>query len=184
MKSRPALRQVNAIVSALIVVLFAVHGVFNGFQMMGMGAPLPVLLPWTLVALALIHAGIGTALTVSTLKAQRSAGAAYAGLNKRFWATRISGFALIVLVVVHVAVFWSTEDPVRVAYFGSAQFAAQLLLVACIAVHVLGNMRPLLVSLGIGAPGERAADLVFAASVLLLFMTVAFAVYLVRWSVV
>ena len=184
MKTYPLLRRVNALVSAAIVILFVVHALLNGFQLIGVGSVTPWYLACALLVLVCVHAVAGIVLTVSTLRAQRSAGASYPGANKRFWAVRVSGLALIVLVAAHLAVFLNTGVVLRVSYFGGPQFAMHLLLVACVAVHMLCNLQPLLISLGVGAARERAADFAFVIALVLLVAVVAFAIYYVQWSVV
>ena len=185
MRGRDRLRVVNAVVSTLMMALFLFHGVGNTFQMIGVGTPLSKALSWALVALCAVHAMIGIVLTVDTMRAQREAGTSYPMLNKRFWIVRASGFAIAALMVVHVAIFLKPAgDVVRLSFFGMCQLVLSLLLVLALAIHVLANMEPLMVSLGIPLPGARAADLVLALAVMLVLMAVGFVVYYLRWSVV
>ena len=182
---RDKLRAANAIVAALMLALFLLHGVANSFQLVGIGTAPSKAISHTLLALCVAHAAIGVALTVDTLRAQREAGASYPRANARFWAVRVTGLLVAVLIALHVVFFWrSSGGPVRLAFFGDAQLVASVLLVACIGVHALLSARPLMVALGIGAPGERAADLAIALVVLLAAMVAAFVVYYLRWSVV
>lgn len=185
MRDRGLLRAVNAVVSALMTALFLFHAVGNAFQMMGVGTPLSKVLSWALVGLCGIHSAIGVVLTADTVRAQREARVSYPVLNKRFWIVRASGFAIAALMVAHVAIFLKPAGAVvRLSFFGRLQLVLSLLLVLALAIHVLANMEPLMISLGIPLPGARAADLVLALSVMLALMAVGFVVYYLRWSVV
>ena len=177
------LRAINAVVSVAMLGLFVLHGVGNAFQMMGVGTPLSKAISYALVACVLVH--ILMVLTADTLRAQRLAGVAYPAHNKRFWAVRLSGFAVALLIVAHVLQFWRPDGGVvRLAPFLEPQLVVSILMVAAIAVHVLANVEPLMVSLGVGRPRERARDLLLVFAVALLLMAAGFVVYYLRWSVI
>lgn len=179
------LRTLNALVATAMVALFVLHGVGNSFVLMGVGMPTSKALARAIVVLAVVHAALGVMLTATTLAAQREAGAAYVGLNARFWVARISGLAIAPLVAFHLLTFLQVGDGAyRLREFAELQLAANACLVLAIAIHVISNARPMLVGLGIGAPKARAVDLALALAVLLLIMGVAFVVYYLRWSVV
>lgn len=179
------LRAINAVVSVAMLGLFVVHGVGNAFQMMGVGTPLSKAISYALVACVVVHLLIGVVLTADTLRAQRLAGVAYPARNKRFWAVRLSGFAVALLIVTHVLQFWRSDGGVvRLAPFLGPQLVVSILMVVAIAVHVLANVEPLMVSLGVGRPRERARDLLLVFAVALLLMAAGFVVYYLRWSVI
>ena len=179
------MKRLNALVSAAILILFAIHGVGNALQLFGVGSILPAAIGWAMLALAGVHAVIGVVLTVRTFREQARAGAAYPKLNRRFWAVRASGLALVVCAVFHVVVFGGPSGEfVRLAFFGHAELAMHLLLITSLAVHVLCNLEPLLIDLGLPAPRARAADALAVFALLLLVMAAAFVFYFVRWSVV
>lgn len=182
--STPWVKRINAIVSAAILVLFAIHGTGNALQLFGVGSIVPATIGWTMLGLACVHAIIGVVLTVQTLREQVRAGAAYPRLNKRFWAVRASGFALVVCAAFHVLVFGGPGGEfVRLAFFGHAELVMHLLMMASLAVHVLCNMEPLLIDLGLPAPRGRAADAMVVFAVLLIIAAAAFVFYFVRWAV-
>ena len=185
MKGSGLMKAANAIVSAAMIVLLALHGLGNALQLYGAGSVVPSVIAWALVLLVIAHLVMGAFLTVRTFGEQRSAGTAYWRLNKRFWAVRISGLAIAVFVVCHVLLFarFDSDAPIRLARFGPLQLAVSLLLVASLAVHVLANLQPLMISMGIPCPRGRAVDIGVVASVLFLAVAVAFVVYFIRWSV-
>ena len=186
MKGSASLKAVNAVVSVLMIVLLALHGLGNALQLFGFGSIVPSVISWALVLLAALHFAMGIALTVSTLSTQKRAGAAYWRQNKRFWTVRASGLAIVVFIICHVLLFarFDPDAPVRLAYFGPLQLAASLLLVASLLVHVLANLQPLMISLGVPAPPARAVDVSVVVALLLLATAIAFVVYFLRWSVV
>jgi len=185
MKREALLRQVNAVLSALMLALFLLHGVGNAFQLLDLGGPLGRGLAHALLALCVAHALVGVWLTVLTVRAQRAAGVSYPRQNLRFWTVRASGLAIAATIACHVLIFFRPSSaPVRLAFFGQAQLALSVLLVASIATHVLASVHPLLIDLGVPASRARAADVVLVLSVLLALMALGFVVYFVRWSVV
>ena len=59
----------------------------------------------------------------------------------------------------------------------------QILLVASLALHVITNIRPLMLSLGVRGGRKWLVDALFVLAVLLLFMAAAFVVCYLRWNV-
>ena len=184
MKRLARVRQANAIISAVMLVLFLVHGVGNSFALMGMAMPLGKGLAHVILTLAVVHAVLGVILTVATFSAQREAGVSYVGLNSRFWAVRISGLAIAPLVALHMLTFMLKGDgPYGMRAYAELEVAANVCLVLAVAIHVIANTRPMLVSLGIGAPKAFTDNIMLVLSVLLLLMGVAFVVFYLTWNV-
>ncbi len=185
MRRLSVLRMLNTLVAVILMALFLLHGVGNSFGLMGMGMPTSKVLAHVIVALAVIHAVLGIMLTASTFATQREAGATYVGLNSRFWTVRISGLAIAPLVAFHMLTFLQVgEGAYRLREFAELQLVANACLVLAVAIHVITNVRPMLVGLGIGMPRARAVDFALVFAVLLLLMGVAFVVYYLRWSVI
>ena len=183
-KDGEIVRKANAVITALIMLLFVVHGVMGALQMLGAPGTWHKTLARAAFALAVVHALIGIRLTVDTLKAQKKAGVSYPKANRLFWARRISGFALMILLVLHMGAFTGRVDGVvRLLPFGGFQLGVQLLLVMTLALHILMNVKPLLISFGITSLRERAFDILFVLSILLLFMAAGFVIYYLRWNV-
>ena len=179
------MKRANALISAAILVLFVIHGLGNALQLMDVGSIVPALIGWAMLALVGVHAVIGVVLTAQTMREQKRAAASYPGLNRRFWVVRISGFALVVLLAFHVFLFGGeTGEYVRLAFFGHAELVMHLLMVAALAVHVLCNLEPLLIDLGVPVPRGRGADAAVVFAIFLLVMALAFIIYFIRWSVI
>lgn len=167
------------------MILFLVHAIAGGFQLMGLlpgGIPLLSAAAAVLVVLLTVHTILGVILTAGSLGAIKKAGVSYFKENKLFWARRISGFAVFVFMLAHVMLFLGSNDGVyRLRYFGPVQLAGHILLVLAAAVHVITNVNPLLISFGIKGLKEYVADILIVLSFLLLFMGAAFVLYYIRW---
>ena len=92
--------------------------------------------------------------------------------------------ALMILVLFHVLVFHGGDgEIVRLSLFEGPQLAANLLMAASLAVHILCNIRPLMVSLGKEGRWLSGRDLMLILAAVLLFCTIGFVVYYLRWNV-
>lgn len=176
------MRKWNAILSAAIVVLFLVHAVIDGLLLVGVDDVLIKALPHTLAGLIVIHTFIGVKLTVDALRVWKRTGAGYFRENALFWARRLSGFAIMVLIFFHMFAFSYTEEGVvRLYRFDTSRLIAQLLFVLSLAVHLISNIRPALISFGVAPLRARAGGILLALSILLLGMAAAFIVYYIQW---
>jgi succinate dehydrogenase/fumarate reductase cytochrome b subunit len=141
-------------------------------------------LAWIMVVLVAVHMVIGILLTIRTIQISKRAKACYFKENLVFWIRRVSGFAVMLLVFWHFALFVQTGEGVfRLADFGTPQMIGQLLLVLALAVHLLCNIRPLAVALGLYGGKGYGRDLLLIFSVVLAFLALAFVVYDLRWNV-
>ena len=57
-----------------------------------------------------------------------------------------------------------------------------LLMVLTLAVHLISNIRPVLITFGIPGLRKKTGHILFALAVLLLFMAAALIVYYIRWN--
>ena len=181
------MRKVNAVISMAVMVLLLVHAVAGGFQLMGMvagGNRILSVLAWIMSGLILGHIIIGIKLTIDTVKAIRKSGISYGRENRIFWARRISGFAVMLFVFCHIAIFMgSSGDVYRLTVFEGVQLATQILLVISLAVHVLTNIKPLLISFGIKGFRIYVKDVLFIIAIMMLFCGIAMVIYYLRWNV-
>lgn len=177
------MRKWNGILSVVILIMFLAHGILGGFQLIGAGNMISKGFARIMTGLIAVHAVIGIILTVRTLKIQKKTGAAYFRQNRLFWARRISGFLIMALLFFHMTAFSDRSREVfRLVWFDRGKLVTQLLLVLSAAVHVISNARPMLITFGIRSLRERAADILFALTVLLAFMAAAFIIYYFRWN--
>ena len=177
------MRRANAVLSALILFLFLMHAVLGAFQLFDLGAATMKGLAHGLSTLVGIHTVLGVLLTVRSIRVWRRTGAPYLRQNALFWARRLSGLAIMALLVFHLYAFsYTAEGVFRLRWFTGARLATQLMLLASIAVHVIANVKPMLISFGVRRLKPRSADLLFVLSALLLVMAAAFVIYYLRWN--
>ena len=176
------MRKWNALVAALILLLFLIHGILAGFQLLGVGNTAAKWAAWAALALIAVHTIIGVKLTADALRVWKKTGAPYLRQNTLFWARRVSGFAVMVLLAFHLTAFGSGSGGVyRLKAFDGPRLTAQLL-AAAVALHVISNVKPLLISFGARRLRPMAGDILAVLSVLMLFMAAAFNVYYLRWK--
>lgn len=180
------MRKWNAILCAGILILFCVHAVAGAFVLAGIfsgGNRLLSALTWLMVVFIVFHAVLGVKLTVNSILACKKAGISYFRENKVFWARRISGFATLLLMGFHIALFSvSGNGAFRLNFFGEVDLVIELLFLAAVAVHVISNVKPLLLSFGVKDLREFAVDLLILFSVFLIVAGVAFFLYYLRWN--
>ncbi len=176
------LRKLNIFVAAGMLITFIVHAVSGGMRLAGARTEPATISAWLCVGFICVHIVITTILTFRTLKAQRLSGAGYFRENTAFWTRRISGFVILIPLALHLIIFMqTTDDAYRLQAFTVGRLISQVLLVAAIALHVLTNIRPLIISLGMRDHKAYRIDLLLILSVLLLLMGIAFAIYYLRW---
>jgi hypothetical protein len=181
------MRRLNAIISIAVIALFLIHGIAGAFQMMGFipgGSSLLKILTWIMLGFVFMHIIIGSILTVQTLRISKKSGASYYKENALFWIRRISGFVLMLLVFLHLTVFMQTGSGLfRLGYFGTPQLTGQIIMLLALAVHILCNIKPVAIALGLYGGRGYCRDILLILSIVLGFCTVAFVVYYLRWNV-
>ncbi len=179
------MRKFNTVLTAVIMVLFLIHAILGSFQMLGTGNTVAKWLSWLSAGLVGVHMIIGVKLTADTLRAQKRSGAVYFRENLLFWSRRISGFAVMVLLMFHFTAFgYYVGEAYRLRWFDTGRLVTQILLVLTLAVHIISNVRPMMIALGIKSLKEWAGDILFVLSVILLFAAAGFIVYYLRWNAV
>ena len=93
------------------------------------------------------------------------------------------GVAILLMLFFHIGVFGRVQDGVYILFpFTTVRLLTQLLLVASVFVHLLLNLRPLLVSLGIVRDKEQRGDLYLILSILVLFAAGSIILYYIGWN--
>ncbi len=176
------MRRLNTFLVIGIILSFLFHAVSGSIRLFGADAGSPKTAAMLCIALVVLHVVITAVLTAKTLKAMRKSGKGYFRENKLFWTRRISGAALLIPLVMHLLVFSGTGgETYRLVFFHSGRLTAQILLIACLALHLLTNIRPLLIGMGVRSRSLLSADICFVLSVVLLLCCCAFCVYYIRW---
>ena len=152
------MRKLNTILSVLLLFICVLHGLMGSFMLLGISSGAGKFLAW-----------IGVKL--------------YGKQNALFWARRTSGLAILLMLFFHIGVFGRVQDGVYILFpFTTVRLLTQLLLVASVFVHLLLNLRPLLVSLGIVRDKEQRGDLYLILSILVLFAAGSIILYYIGWN--
>ncbi len=177
------MRRLNTVLVVGMLVTFLIHGIMGALQIAGADADAQKTIARVCLTFVAGHVIVTSVLTARTLRARRLSGAGYFRDNLLFWVRRISGFAVIIPLVMHLLIFRAgNAEAYRLQAFTTGRLISQILLVAALALHVLSNVRPLLISLGIRGHRAFALDLMLVLSVLLLLFAAAFAIYYTRWA--
>ena len=177
------MRKLNSILTAVILALFIVHGVLGALNLFDIAVIITKHMARFMVALVLIHAVLSCILTARAVKTWKKTGAPYLRENTLFWARRISGLAIMLLIPFHMLSFGSTSGGIySLSFFDGVRLTANILLVFSVAFHVIANVKPVLISFGVRKLKPRAGDILFFLSVLLLLFVIGFIVYYIRWN--
>ena len=179
------MRKLNMFLVLGMLLTFAAHGVMGSMRLFGADAPTLKAAAWACVCFICAHIIVTSVLMLQTLRARRLSGAGYFRDNLMFWARRISGFAILIPLVMHIAVFHpSNAGAFRLSAFTTGRLISQIMLVVFIAFHVLTNIEPMLISFGVKKTKAFSHDIMLVISVVLLAAAAAFAVYYARWAAV
>ena len=70
----------------------------------------------------------------------------------------------------------------RLVPFDLFRLVTQILFILSIAVHIITNVKPMLITFGVKRLRPKAGDILFFISAVLLFMTIGFIIYYIRWQ--
>ena len=182
------MRKFNAVLSMAALALFVFHAIAGSFQLFGAsegGSAIMNAATWTMLAAVILHTVIGIKLTADTLTAmKKSGGSNYFKENKLFWIRRISGFAVMLFIAAHVAIFMghNGSDGYRLNLFDVPQLILSVLMVLSVLLHVSVNIRPLMLAIGAKSGRTLIGDIALILSVIMVVAAAAFIVYYARWS--
>ena len=179
------MRKFNSILAAAILVLFIVHGFLGVLTMVDAVVIITKHMARFMLALIAIHTVLSCILTAKAIKTWKVTGAPYFKENALFWARRLSGFAIMILIAFHMTSFMSTTPKTfTLPYFGGSLLTANILLVVSVAVHVITNVKPMLIAFGIRSLKPKVGSILFVLSVLLILFIIGFIVYYFRWNAI
>ena len=183
------MRRLNAIVSAAMLLLFLIHMIEGGMELAGMrkgGDGIFSLVSYALAVLLIIHVLLGIKFTIDTVIAARRSGTFYVKENRLFLARRISGFALFVFLALHMYLFRGMGEGTafRLRRFDFAAFASQICMVLSLMLHLVTNIKPLRIALGLEDKKNIRMDAAWILAILLFLSGIAFFIYYLRWQVI
>lgn len=177
------MRKLNMFLVQGILVTFLIHAIMGGLQLAGASADAHKTVARICAGLIVAHMLVTVVLTYRTLHARRISGAGYFRQNLTFWIRRISGLAILPPLIAHLLIFRASQGGAyRLQVFDRGRMISQILLVAAMALHVLTNIRPLLISMGVKDTRSFATDLLLILSALFLLFGLAFVIYFLRWA--
>ena len=91
------MRKFNSILTAVILVLFIIHGILGALNMLDVVVVITKVMAWVMVALIAVHVVLSCILTAKAIKTWKVTGAPYLRENTLFWARRISGIADLIV---------------------------------------------------------------------------------------
>ena len=167
------------------MVLFLLHAVFGAMELAGVHYNGMKRIARVCTALIIIHAMLGVKFTVDSIRVWKKTGAPYFRENGIFWARRISGLAIMILIFFHMFAFGQTVAGVyRLKPFTTTKMILQILFVLALAMHILTNVRPMLIALGARPLKRYVPDILVVLSIVLLVFIAAFILYYLRWIAV
>ena len=177
------MRRINGILAVAVLIMFIVHGVFGALNMMNIAPLIVKVLSYIMLTLIAVHAVISLGLSVRSVRSAVRTKAPYFKINRLFWARRISGVLIMVLVFFHMTAFGYTEGGVfRLVPFDLPRFILQMLFLFSVSLHVISNVKPVLITFGAKRLKPKTGDILFFVSAALLFMAIGFIIYYNRWQ--
>lgn len=177
------MRKINGIIAMLVLVLFIIHGILGALNMMNIATVIVKVLSHTMLSLIVVHAVLSIILTVRSVRTAVKTKAPYFRHNRVFWARRLSGILIMALVFFHMTAFGYTSGGVfRLVPFDVFRLITQILFLLSVAVHIITNVKPVLITFGVKRLRPKAGDILFFVSVAMLFMAAGFIIYYIRWQ--
>lgn len=178
------MRKWNNILTRIIILLFLLHGLMGSLLLLGFSTISCTYLSWILFALVLLHGIIGMVSTVTAIKSGKKSGSWYFGQNIAFWTKRISGIAIMLLLIFHITAYTTTVNgQFFLKEFTLVRLFSQLLFILAIFIHLAVSIKSMLIARGIIKFKERTIDWMLVLSVMMLFFTVAVISYYIQWQV-
>lgn len=172
------MRKCNAVLSTLLLLLLAAHGILGAALMAGLSSLMLQKLARALCTLVAVHTILGILLTTQSLKVWRRTGAPYWRENQSFWIRRFSGLAMLLFMGLHMALFVHRSSGAPT--LNGIQLLTQLLFVLSILVHGISNVKPLCVAMGSQAGKQLQTAVCVVLSLLALFFAAGLIIYFGR----
>lgn len=178
------MRKWNNRLARIIIILFLLHAFMGSLILLGFSTVSFVWLSWILFTAVIIHGSLGILSTISALKIGRKTKNWYLRKNASFWTKRISGLAIMLLLIFHITAYTTNVN----GHFFLKEFTvwrmlAQILLIAAIFIHLAVSIKSMLIAKGTVKFKERTMDWMLVLSILMLFFAVTVIVYFIQWQV-
>ena len=178
------MRKLNNILARVIIVLFLFHAFTESLMLLGLNTISFFRVSLVLLAVVIAHGIFGIIATLSAIRSGTVTRHWYFRQNAAFWTKRISGVAIMLLLVFHVTAYTtSTGGRFFLKEFTLCGMLSQILFILAIFIHLAVSIRPMLIAKGTIKFRERTVDWMLVLSVMMLFFTVAVIAYYIQWQV-
>lgn len=144
------MRKINSIIATIILVLLVDHIIFATLHLAGYPVHVFGPLAYLMLALVIIHGVLSMILTVNAEKTGMKTKARYNKENAEFWARRTSGVAILAFAIFHAHAMMKLPDGrPRISTLGPIARICNIGLAISVCVHIVINIKPLMISLGI-----------------------------------
>lgn len=177
------MRQLNIILAFSLIILFIFHALNGSLVLLGIIPETLKFLDYFGVAILTIHAIYSFYLTYKSIKTSSKSGIWYLKENLNFWIVRISGLLIFILMFFHFNEYGMFENGQFVVFpFTIDPLLIQLGLVLALFIHILTNIRPLIVSFGAVKLLKKRWLIYLIIVVILLFVIGSVMFYYVEWN--
>lgn len=178
------MRKLNGILARVVVVLFLIHAVMGCFMLQGRSSVSCFQLTILLLAAVILHAVLGVIATIKAVRSGGSSGKWYLKQNKGFWIKRVSGAAILLLLIFHMSVYVTSSNGVYfLREFTWMSLLSQLLFVLAIFIHLYVSLEGMLIARGILEYKERKKDWLLVLSIFMLMIVITIIMYFVQWQI-
>lgn len=178
------MRKWNNVLVHIIIGLLMIHGLMGSLMLLGFSNISCAPLSWILFILVAIHCILGVCATIGSLKSGNRSGKWYLGKNSAFWTKRVSGVAILILLIFHITAYTvKVEGRFFLREFTFWRMISQLLLIGSIFVHLAVSVKSMLIARGTIKLKEKIVDWMLVLSIMMLFFTVAVIAYFIQWQI-
>lgn len=178
------MRRGNHILARIILILFCVHAIMGSLMLLQISEVSIFQLSLLLLALVVIHGVLGLLSTITALKTGKRSGHWYLKENAAFWTKRISGLAILLLLVFHINAYTtSVNGKYFLKEFTFCKMAVQIAFILVIFIHLAVSIKSLLIAKGVIKFKEKMVDWMLVLSILMIFFVISVIVYYVQWQV-
>ena len=132
------------------MLLFIDHITFGSLHYLGTKFHIAKPFAMAMFMLVLLHAIVSIIITIKAELVGFKTKARYNSENRQFWLRRVSGVAILIFAVMHVYLMQKNEKGIpRLAKMPKVFNLALPLLIISVSIHVIQNIKPLLISMGV-----------------------------------
>ena len=177
------MRKWNNILARAIILLFFLHALMGSLMLLGVSTITFFPLSMLLLIAVIVHGILGIAATLAALKSGKETGRWYLRQNAAFWTKRLSGIAILLLLIFHVTAYTtSVNGRFFLKEFTLCRMLSQILFILAIFVHLTMSIKSMLIAKGTINFKERTVDWMLVLSILMLFFAAAVIMYYIQWQ--